>query len=249
MSLRMAALATFIAALPLSVDAPGDSTARSGETRVEVVGARSQYGIVTRGCDNSVLDVVHRQLRGGALVIEHETPAGIVIGARAGEVQERQAGESWTDGYGNTYTSPAVHVSNRYVNPFVAYEGTHAGIGLGLLRSEHGVILGEGDYEHIEGTGHLRIGRRDGPSLTMRLFEDVPLQSQGALSLDFVAPVGRWEVGPTLGLAGPYDGMMAGGRVRVWLTPAAAATVRAGLGGFSQYQFSGGLTARWPAPR
>lgn len=249
MSLRMAALATFIAALPLSVDAPGDSTTRSGETRVTVAGSLGQYGIVSRGCNGEILDVAHRQLRSGALVIEHETPQGIVIGVRGGQVLERKPAEVTTDGAGYTYHSPSRQRTNHYVNPFLAYEGGGAGIGLGYLHTELGVLTGNDTHERVRGSGHLRLGPRDGTTFTMRLLEDVPLQSEGAVTMEFRVPVDRWELGPSLGLGAPYDGAMFGFHGRVWLTPAAAASIRAGLGDYSQYYVTGGLTARWPAPR
>ena len=250
MTLRMAALATFIAVLPLSVDAPDDSsTARGGETRVTVAGSLGQYGIVSRGCNGEILDVARRQLRSGALVIEHETASGVVIGVCGGEVHERNGHEVLYDVFGQPTETRVGRRTNRYVNPFLAYEGTYAGLGGGWLRTERGVFDGHGDFERVEGAGHLRLGRRDGRSLTMRVLEDVPLQSEGAVVFDFNVPAERFEAGPTLAVGAPYDGALLGLHGRVWLTPAAAASIRAGLGGYRQYYLTGALTARWPAPR
>lgn len=249
MSLRMAALATFIAVLPLSVDAPGDSTpSRTGETRVTVAGSLGQYGIVNRGCNGEILDVARRQLRSGALVIEHETPQGIVIGVRGGEVQEHGKERIYTP-YGSEWSEVSRRTTNRYVNPFLAYEGTYAGVGGGWLRTEHGILNGRGGYDPVDGSGHLRLGRRDRYSLTLRVLEDVPLQSEGAVVFDLDVPGGRFEGGPTLAAGSPYDGALFGVHGRIWLTPAAAASIRAGVGDYSQYYVTGGLTARWPAPR
>lgn len=257
MTLRMTALAVFIAALPITIEVPPDSTERHGETRLDLAGGGGQYGIVTRGCDNQVIDVQNVKLGSAALVLEHETPDGLVIGARAGIVHEESDEHTILDPYGGGVTIPAGSLDNRYVNPFLSYEGSWAGIGGGWLHAEHPFAwFGEessgwfgGERRQIDGTGHVRFGNRDGTSFTVRFMEDVPLQSAGIVTLDLAFhPTPRVAIGPMLG-TGPYDGTMVGFRSTLWLAPLAAAQLNAEVGDHSQVSVSGGVRLRWPAPR
>jgi hypothetical protein len=248
--MRLAVLGTFIAALPLSVDAPRDSTARHGQTRVEVMGGAGQYGIVTRGCQGEILSVVHRQLRSGALVVEHETADGVVLGVRGGQVRTKAEPQIVDYGYGSATTYPGWSLTNRYVNPFVAYESNVVGIGAGWLKADEDFEAGESNSIHPDFSAHLRFGDRTTTSFSVRWMEDVPLQSEGNFSmlLSF-HPSKRFELEPGLGVAGPYDGALFGLKGRFWVTPEAAAQIRAGIGGQKQYHVLGGLSARWPAKR
>lgn len=250
MTLRMAALATFIAVLPLSVDAPGDSSGRRGQTRFEAAAGVGEYGIVTRGCNGEILDVVERELRGGALEIEHETGNGIVVGVRGGQVREKQNPRTVYEPYGGSVAYPGASLTNRYVNPYLAYEPGPVGFGLGWLHAEHRFAAGGEERTGYDVSGHLRFGSRDSTSFAIRFMEDLPLQQMGNLSLEFTVRPRPWlELGPSLGLLGPFDGAVFGGRGRVWLTPEAALHVRACFGGVEQYGLAGGIAARWPGRR
>jgi len=250
MTFRMAALATFIAVLPLSVDAPRDSSGHRSQTRFEAAAGRGQYGIVTRGCNNEIIDVVDRELRGGALAIEHETGSGIVIGVRGGEVREKQGARTEYDPYGGSVTYPGASLTNRYVNPHVAFEAEPVGVGLGWLRADHRFAAGGEDRERFDVSGHVRFGNRDSTTFIIRFMEDVPLQQMGNLTLEFAIRPEPWlEIGPSLGLMGPFDGVVLGARGRFWLTPEAALHVRACFGGVEQFGLAGGVAARWPGRR
>lgn len=251
MSLRFAVLATFIAALPLSVDAPADSAQARGQTRFEAAAGKGQYGIVTRGCNNEVIDVVDRELRTGGLAIEHETASGLVIGVRAGQVRETQGDQVINDPYGGSDTVvPGMSITNRYVNPHVAIEKSQTGVGMGWLHADHQFAFGGENRERIDISGHLRLGSRDETSFAFRYMEDVPLQTMGNVTLELALhPSPVFEFAPTLGFAGPFDGAMFGLRGRVWFTPEAAIHLRACIGGVDQYGIVGGLSARWPAKR
>lgn len=255
MSLRLAALAAFVAALPISVDAPSDSTGGSpgshdGGTRVEAMGGVGQYGIVTRGCEGQTISVLHRQLASGGLVVEHETPAGLVLGVRGGAVEHSSDERRADYGYGNVQVIPAWTLTNRYVNPFVAYESRWSGAGVGWLSAQEPFVVGERDPIRPTVTGHLRFGDREGKSFTLRFMEDVPLESEGHLSVQLgLRPARRFDLDLGVGVMGPFDGALIGAKGRFWLTPAAAAQVRAGVSGNQQYVLLGGVAARWPAPR
>lgn len=250
MSVRLACLAAFVAVLPVSVDAPRDSVGRRGQTRIEAMGGGGQYGVVTYGCEGQVVDVVHRELATGGLVVEHETANGIVLGVRGGEVRHKADERVVSDGFGNTLVYPGWESTNRYVNPFVAYEHRYAGLGAGWLNAEEKFVTPEDGTLDVPFTAHLRFGDRDGTSYSLRFMEDVPLESEGHLSMVFdFHPSPRTELGAGIGMFGPYDGGLLGLKGRFWLTPEAAAQVRIGLGANQQYNFHGGLSARWPARR
>ena len=245
MSVRLACLAAFLAVLPVSVEAPRDSVGRRGQTRIEAMGGGGQYGVVTRGCEGQVLDVIHREIASGGLVVEHETGGGIVLGVRGGEV--RQKADERVVG---TLVYPGWESTNRYVNPFLAYESKHAGLGGGWLNAEKKFVTPEDGTFDPQFTAHLRFGDREGTSFSVRFMEDVPLESEGHLSMSFdTHPSPRTEVEAGIGLFGPYDGGLLGVKGRFWLTPAAAAQVRLGMGAHDQYAIHGGLSARWPARR
>jgi hypothetical protein len=258
MTLRFAVLATFIAVLPFSVDAPTDSAGRHGQTRVEAMGALGQYGIVTRGCNNQLISVVHRQLRSGALVVEHETPAGVVLGVRGGQVRESQEPRIDNPPSGILTPVPGWALTNRYVNPFVAYESRWAGMGLGYLNADHrflvnanhSFLVNNDDRFQPDVTGHVRFGDREGTSYSLRFMEDVPLQSEGNLSMELAFHSSRGvEWAALAGIGGPYDGTLIGLKGRFWITPEAAAQVRLAVGAQNQYSLSAGVRARWPARR
>jgi len=177
-------------------------------------------------------------------------PSGVVIGVRGGAVRE-DLGENTGGGiYGTPVDTSARDLTNHYVNPYLAYEGSWGGLGVGVLKSDEGFLFVDGDRLEPGLTGHVRLGHRDGVSYTLRYMEDVPLQSVGNVSMDLMFhPALGYEVGPVFGFAGPYDGALVGLRGHVWFTPAAALQVRVALGGFSQYSATAGVGVRWPAPR
>lgn len=250
MSLRFALFTAFVAALPLSVDAPPDSAARRGQTRLEIAGGAGQYGIVQRGCEGQVLSVDHVRLETMGLAVEHESADGLVLGIRGGRVRHEQ-GERWIDPGGlSPVSQPAWSLANAYVNPFVALETRSTGIGLGWLHAEEPFRFDEDDALQPEITGHLRLGDTAGPTFTVRYMEDVPLESEGHLSLVFGLPRNeRFELELSAGALGPYDGALFGLKGRLWLTPAAAAQLRVSVSGNEQYNVLGGVSARWPAQR
>lgn len=274
MNARLAVLGVWIAALPLSVDLPASrDSSRTNPLRVEVAGGGGQFAIVNRGCEGEVLGVTRNQLRSGALVVEHRLPEDFVVGVRAGNVQTalntsteihvRSADQFYHD------TTLAARYPNRYVNPYVGYEGRRVGLGIGVMiadrpfDADHSSVVFENYGNHIKegqatkpsreklATWHLRLGgeRRQ---LTLRWMEDVPLESEGHFSADLgFRPSRELETGVFVGLAGPYDGTMFGVRGRVWFTPAAALQIKASVspGEAGEYGLYGSVTARLPGVR
>jgi hypothetical protein len=254
MNTRIAVLGVWLAALPLAVDLPvSRDSSRTNPLRVEVAGGGGQFSIVGRGCEGEVLRVTRNQLRSGALVVEHRLPKDFVVGVRAGSVQTTL----------NTSTQVRVVIpgqnpmdaerydhkerySNRYVNAYVGREGRRAGLGIGVMRAEHPLVMGEDFNLDAQVTGHLRLGSEQ-DRLTLRWMEDVPLESEGHFSADLGFRLSReFEAGAFIGLSGPYDGAVFGLRGRMWVTPEAALQIKASVAGYGQYGVYGSVTARLP---
>jgi hypothetical protein len=247
---RLALLGFLIATMPLSVDAPADGGAGGpGETRLRVEGGAGQFAVVSRGCQNEVLSVVHHQLRAGALVVEHQFPQDLVLGIRAGNVHTDWHNSTVVPDPGALYgyrdSSWVQGLGNVYVNPFLAYESRWAGMGVGFLQSDRGFRIGSSVSRPFNTTWHVRIGDPR-MQFTARWMEDVPLESEGHLSVALdTRPSKHWDAGAFAGLFGPYDGSMLGLRGRVWLTPDAALQVRASVAGHHEYAVFGGFQARY----
>ena len=268
MNARLAVLGVWLAALPLAVDLPvSRDSSRTNPLLVEVAGGGGQFAIVSRGCEGQVLRVTHNQLRSGALVVEHRLPEDFVIGVRAGSVQTtlntstevniRAPGLLYRD------TPLAARYPNRYVNPYVGYEGRRVGLGVGVMMADQpfdadqSLVTLEDPLQVVDArnlfreksiTWHVRLGG-DRRRLTLRWMEDVPLESEGHFSVDLGLRSSRQlETGIFVGFAGPYDGAMFGLRGRVWLTPGAALQIKASTAGGEngEYGVYGSVMARLP---
>ena len=244
MNPRLALLGLFIAALPVSVEVPARNDGAQGhETRVAVAGDISRFALVQRGCEGQVLDVVHGQLKSGAIEVEHEFPNDLVLGVRGGNVHEEIPTARSYDG--PPFDARTIERDNHYVNPYVAFETRYAGAGLGWLKADHGFLIAEYELVHPDVTGHIRFGdwRRN---FAVRWMEDLPLESAGYLTMETSLPVSHnGELTVFTGMVGPYDGALLGLKGRIWLTPDAALQVRAALGAHSQYTVGAGGSLRF----
>ena len=258
MNVRTVVLGAWIAVLPLAVDLPGSrDSSRTNPLLVEVAGGGGQFAIVSRGCNGEVLGVTRNQLRSGALVVEHRLPKDFVVGVRGGSVQTtlHPSTQVYSGPPNYTYrdTTLTVRYSNRYVNPYLGYEGRRVGLGIGVMMADH-PFNADHSFEMAENsqetrvTWHARLGGEQS-WLTLRWMEDVPLESEGHFSADLgFRPSRQLETGVFAGLAGPYDGAMFGLRGRVWLTPEAALQIKASVAGGEgrEYGVYGSVTARLP---
>jgi hypothetical protein len=266
MNARLAVLGVWLAALPLAVDLPASrDSSRTSPLLVEVAGGGGQFAIVSRGCNGEVLQITRNQLRSGALVVEHRLPEDFVIGVRAGNVQTTLNTSTETHGPAPTdaVPEPTRFYANRYLNPYVGYEGRVVGLGVGVMMADQpfdanpslGIVEDPLQVVHSRNlfrekftTWHVRLGG-DRHRLTLRWMEDVPLESEGHFSADLgFRPSRQLETGIFVGLAGPYDGTMFGLRGRVWLTPGAALQIKASTAGgeTGEYGVYGSITARLP---
>ena len=236
---------------------------------VEVAGGGGQFAIVNRGCEGQVLRITHNQLRSGALVVEHRLPEDFVIGVRAGSVQTTLNTSTETHGPAPTNADPGpprLRYTNRYLNPYLGYEGRRAGLGVGVMMADQPFdadlslvtiedplpgVHARNLFREKSATWHVRLGG-DRRRVTLRWMEDVPLESEGHFSVDLGFRSSRQlETGIFVGLAGPYDGTMFGLRGRVWLTPGAALQIKASTAGGEngEYGVYGSVMARLPGVR
>ena len=262
MNVRLAVLGVWLAALPLAVDLPGSrDSSRTDPLQVEVAGGGGQFAIVSRGCNGEVLRVTRNQLRSGTLVVEHRLPRDFVVGVRAGTVQTTLHPSSQVHvgapGDPDRDTTLTARCSNRYVNPYLGYEGRWAGLGIGAMMADRpfdtdpAFDIAENSFRGLHPTWHVRLGGEQ-RRLTLRWMEDVPLESEGHFSADLGFRQSReFEAGVFVGLAGPYDGAMFGLRGRVWFTPGAALQIKASTAGGDngEYGVYGSVTARLPGVR
>jgi len=270
MNARLAVLGVWLGALPLAVDLPvSRDSSRTNPLLVEVAGGGGQFAIVNRGCEGQVLRVTRNQLRSGALVVEHRLPEDFVIGVRAGSVQTTLSTSTETHRRAPAYPvpePPRLRYANRYLNPYVGYEGRRVGLGIGVMAADHpfdadqSLVTIEDPLQMMQArnlfrdkstTWHVRLGGEQ-HRLALRWMEDVPLESEGHFSADLGFRPGRQlETGIFVGLAGPYDGAMFGLRGRVWLTPGAALQIKASTAGGEngEYGVYGSVMARLPGVR
>jgi hypothetical protein len=153
-----------------------------------------------------------------------------------------------THGPAPTYPAPnpTRFYANRYLNPYVGYEGRLVGLGIGAMLADHPfdadqslvsiedplqMMQARNVFRNRSTTWHVRLGGEQ-RRLTLRWMEDVPLESEGHFSADLgFRPSRQIETGLFVGLAGPYNGAMFGVRGRVWLTPGAALQIKASTAG------------------
>lgn len=257
MNARLAVLGVWLAALPLAVDLPGArDSSRAGPLQVEVAGGGGQFAIVSRGCNGEVLRVTRNQMLSGALVVEQRLPEDFVIGVRAGTVRTtlHTTTQVYTGlpGQPSRDTTLTDRYSNPYVNPYVGFEGRWAGLGIGLLMGDRLSVITDDPPQRRRATWHARLGGERG-RLTLRWKEDVPLESEGHLSVDLgFRPIRTFEAGAFAGLFGLYDGVMLGLRGRLWLTREAALQIKASVadgGAHGEYGVYGSVTAGLPVAR
>lgn len=246
-------LAMFIAVLPISVEmgAPPDTTVHESaddaplgrETSFRAAGSVGQFAIIHRGCNGEVLDEAKSQIESGALEVQHRFDGGWVIGARGGRVVE-DGGTPRDDPFG-TAARVAGRRTNAYANPYVGFDGPRAGVGVGWLKADHRFVVDENETFRPDVTGHLRIGGAR-EQFIVRFMEGMPLESEGALTVEVGGPVGpRTNIAAFAGLMGPYDGALLGMKGDVWLTPEAALSIKLGLGGHGQYSAGAGAVVRF----
>ncbi|MFN8587228.1 MAG: hypothetical protein U0704_05445 [Candidatus Eisenbacteria bacterium] len=242
-------LALFIAAIPISVEMGSvpdttrhDSPLRPHEhqTRLAFAGNAGQFAIIRRGCNGEVIDVAHTQLQSGALEVEQIFPNDLVIGARGGVVSDKPG----------TFERPEIPApapgwrDNVYFNPYVGVDDRRVSFALGYLHADHELPMGEDRPMKPGPTGHLVVRHSSG-WVGLRFMEDLPLESEGYLTFETgVHANERVEAAAFVGMIGPFDGAMFGVKSRIWLTPAAALTLRGGVSGDDEYTFGAGLEAR-----
>ena len=246
-------LSLFIAVLPISVEmgAPADTTVHESaddtplgrETSFRAAGSVGEFAIVHRGCNGEVLDEAKSQIESRALEVQHRFEGGWVIGARGGQVVE-DGGATPSAPFGTSSLGTGRR-TNAYANPYVGFDGPRAGVGVGWLKADHRFVVDENETIRPDVTGHLRIGGAH-EQFIVRFMEGMPLESEGALTIEVGGPVGpRTNLAAFAGLLGPFDGALLGMKGEVWMTPEAALSIKLGLSGHGQYSASAGAIVRF----
>lgn len=252
MSLRLLALGTLLAALPVAIEVPAgsDSTATApdaprGETRIELLGGTGRYVTLVHGCDNSVIREIHNQVNSGSLSVEHRSPHDWVVGLRTGS--------SNTVNLQTKDFSPGEPVAsigtNSWVNPYAGWEGAHFGAGLGYVHLSRPIVIGEDVSVNPEVSGHIRLQRGD-TYFAMRWMEATPMQLGNLLTCEAgMQPTAKMELAATASMLGPYDGTLLGLNGRFWLTRDAALRLSVACGNYGQYHIATGATLKFADPR
>lgn len=240
---RLALLGLLLATMPVAIDVPGSTdTTRVATLHADLAGGAGQFALIARGCEGEILSETHDPFRSSGVDVGVTLPDNLIIGTRAGVIEtkhdETRSGHWGSDSQpiAGDSTARLLHITNRFVNPYLTIEDEHTGFGVGLLISSEPFRIGEGQLGLTNVTGHFRVGGPGG-RFALKWMESMPLESEGHLTaaLD-VAPPGRhFDGGVFAGLSGPYDGVILGARHRIWLTPEAAMQLKAAAGGHEQY--------------
>lgn len=197
---RLAALGSFVLALPIGIDVPQDSTFHHRDltgSYAQIAGGAGYYAIMTRGCQGKELThaPVHAQDMGANL--EHAFRGPLRLGVRGGWLHD-EIGEQ--------------HVvrENRYINPHVTIEKHPVSLGAGWVVADRDFIM-PGDslrHQRITFSGHLRVGDPMTQTFSISWMENVPLYSGGGYLNAGIGGHPRDDVDLWVGLSGfPYDGL------------------------------------------
>jgi hypothetical protein len=254
MSRNLTILSAFVLAFPIAIEAPYDSGGASGHaTRISVGGGAGYYALITRDCEGNAIGSRPVTFRDVGADVEQQVHGPLHLGVRGGAVREDVAYPE-----GTPYPGGSQVQSARYVNPYLALESRHVGIGWGPIFSKESPA---GDPARYEGhtpledaasfSGHLRLG---GPNkyFSTSLMENVPLSSGGGyfdMGVGFrPRPTVDWWIGLS---AAPYDRAGAAFRTAWQMNPrwTLDASARLGVsGGEPQTGVALGVTSRFGRP-
>ena len=214
MTRQLAAILLIVASLPITVQAPPDTTTHWPSTdhpgvRVRVAGGEGAYDILEEtggGCGGPVITyrshVDHTDVGAQA---EHESRSGgYVLGMRGGSL-DQHLGTVYQDGVPQSGTARDQRLN--YWNPYVAMEKRLVGLGAGPLFSTE-KFQGPGlQAKDIPWSGHFRLGWRDHVYLAVQYMEALPLEAGGAYTeLGLGAGIPKFgEAWLGIGAQGPAD--------------------------------------------
>jgi len=150
----------FMAALPIGfTPAPDDST----ETNLQLWGGAGQYALISRGCDNEVLEKQRIPFQEVSASLDYKTASPVRVGIRGSYIRsKRKLGESIYDAQAKMYHTQLIATDIFAVNPFINLEGEKFTFGAGYLWANN----------------HLDTGNASGkqfPSIYMRIGNFLPL--------------------------------------------------------------------------
>ena len=237
MRVNMVVLLTFAAALPVSVEIPSsDSTSAGGETRLGVTGSIGRYALIDRGCEGHVFDTHPREYGEAGLEAVHLFDNGFGVGVRAGTVREEVTERTTATDYSQYPYRDTTHVTtydweNSWVNPSVSYEGSNAGVGVGVVTARRTFMPHTGSGLRTLPSFHVRLGPLDRSHLRIAYMESMPLYSGGGYAdIGVGSHVHRnWDIYAGLS-TGPFDGPGVALRTEYRALPNLAVSARTRLG-------------------
>ena len=193
-------------------------TAADG-TQYEIAAGTGDYAFISRDCNGQVLRRHPASFHEGALRVEQPIGRrGFAVGVRAGIVVDDLAGG---DGIvppsvppPGELQPPRVVTTNRYLNPYLAFNPPNGSVGAGVVFHEREFpTAGEGarDVQHHplnDLSVHVRFGGEQ-HYFEARWMEGMPLYSDGGLLTLGVGgrpASGPWTFFGGLGAGGPYEG-------------------------------------------
>ena len=223
---KLAVLGALAVASPIAVDVPTDpdtaetavtsdvadeetATTARGETRLRIGGGVGSYAFIARGCEGQVIDHVPVNYREVGAAVEQRF-SNVVVGVRGGAMRD-EVGE------GDSVRFPEVPlgrtVTNRYINPHIAFEDRRAGAGIGVVfHKKEFITTGEGartevDHPLNDVSGHIRIGHLDRKYFALEWMESVPLYAGGGyVTLGIGGRARSLDLYGGLSAGGPYEG-------------------------------------------
>ena len=238
MLLRSLKLGTaLLVVAPLAVGTPDSTRVDSSSLRFYLGGGGGHYAAVSRGCNNEVLLKEQQTFREMAGSIEHQRGKAR-FGLRGGWIDD--------DLYDNGY--------NLYISPYGAFDGRLFSYELGFFGSKERLRLGdnewsEGDLQNLF-TARVRIGRVQGPYVSLGWFDEVPLYTAGYAHAGLGGrPHPKLELWGGISTLGPYDGT--GPLLKVAYRPVQSlglhVDTRLGKSeGIDESAITVGLKAHWP---
>jgi hypothetical protein len=214
MTRQLAAILLVVASLPITVQAPPDTTTHWPSTdqpgvRVRVAGGEGAYDILETtggGCAGPVIAyrsrVDHTDV--GAQAEYESKSGGYLLGVRGGSL-DQHLGTVYQDGV--PQSGSASHQRLDYWNPYVAMEKRLVGLGAGPLFSTE-KFLGPGlQSKDNPWSGHFRLGWRDHVYLAAHFMEALPIEAGGAYTeLGIGAGIPKYgEAWLGVGAQGPAD--------------------------------------------
>jgi hypothetical protein len=205
----------FMAALPIGfTPAPDDSS----ETNFQLWGGAGQYALITRGCNNEILDKQEIPFSEVSAALDYKSASPVRAGVRGSYIRSKKESEQVFSGESGNYRYRHKLISTEIfaVNPFVNLEWKNFAFGTGYLWANDHLDAGNNIDKNLFSL-YLRVGNPRTAYVDASFLHTSPLLSDGYLKMGLGSnrnpKVGWW-----LGLGGlPQDkaGLIARTNIRL----------------------------------